>query len=69
MLVKSSIQNRAGWRGYHGWLGGELGFTSLVVASTGGAGTITKARARKRDIDTSESIDNEVDYGSMFSCC
>lgn len=35
MLVLNNPANNGRWRGYHGWLGGDLGFTSITVADTG----------------------------------
>ena len=35
MLVKANCTNNNGWRGYHGWLGADLGFTLQTIAQTG----------------------------------
>ena len=35
MLVKANYGNNNGWRGYHGWLGADLGFTLQTIAQTG----------------------------------
>ena len=37
MLVNSNCANNHGWRGYHGWLGADLGFTLQTIAQTGSA--------------------------------
>ena len=35
MLVDANYANNQGWRGYHGWLGADLGFTLQTIAQTG----------------------------------
>ncbi len=37
MLVNANSSNNNGWRGYHGWLGADLGFTLQTIAQTGSA--------------------------------
>ena len=37
MLVNANSSNNHEWRGYHGWLGADLGFTLLTIAQTGSA--------------------------------
>ena len=37
MLVEPSYANNKEWRGYHGWLGANLGFTLQTIAQTGSA--------------------------------
>ena len=34
MLVNPNCSNNNGWRGYHGWLGANLGFTLQTIAQT-----------------------------------
>ena len=64
MLVVSANGNNAQWRGYHGWLGGDLGFTAQTVANS------DKFRQQKRGFDSNLSEDSgrydaqgEHDYG------
>ena len=35
MLVNANSSNNSEWRGYHGWLGADLGFTLQTIAQTG----------------------------------
>ena len=35
MLVNANSSNNSEWRGYHGWLGADLGFTVQTIAQTG----------------------------------
>ena len=35
MLANPNYTNNNGWRGYHGWLGADLGFTLQTIAQTG----------------------------------
>ena len=37
MLANPNNTNNNEWRGYHGWLGADLGFTSQTIAQTGSA--------------------------------
>ena len=37
MLAIPNCTNNNGWRGYHGWLGANLGFTLQTIAQTGSA--------------------------------
>ena len=37
MLAIPNCTNNNGWRGYHGWLGADLGFTLQTIAQTGSA--------------------------------
>ena len=37
MLVNPNYTNNNEWRGYHGWLGTDLGFTMQTIAQTGSA--------------------------------
>lgn len=37
MLVKANYTNNNTWRGYHGWLGADLGFSLQTMAQTGSA--------------------------------
>ena len=37
MLVNPNYTNNKEWRGYHGWLGADLGFTLQTIAQTGSA--------------------------------
>ena len=36
LLVRSVKFNRLGWKGFHAWLGGDLGYSKQVFASTDG---------------------------------
>ena len=37
MLANPNYTNNNGWRGYHGWLGADFGFTLQTIAQTGSA--------------------------------
>jgi len=61
MLVLKHTLNNAQWRGYHAWLGGDLGFTSLTIADAG-------PRLSKDMGDSGEnSSRNDLDQGKQKS--